>query len=246
MIQFNLLPDVKLEYLKAERTRQLVITISAIVSAVSLAIFLTFLATNYYQKQHLSTISTEISSRKAKLEKKPGIDKILTVQNQLQSLTALHDAKPATSRLFTFLNQVTPNKTITLSSLTLDFTKGTLSITGSADSLSSVNQYIDTLKFTTYSVKGDDPTQTPAKAFSNVVLTSFTYTTPSATLGTDTSSAPATYTLDFNYDPIIFNLTKDVPVLNVPTNKTTTRSQVDKPTDLFVAAPTSKTSGGPQ
>ncbi len=245
MIQFNLLPDVKLEYLKAERTRQMVITVSAIASAASLAIFLTFFATNYYQKQHISSISDEINSRKSKLEKKPGIDKILTIQNQLKSLTALHDAKPAAPRLFTYLNQVTPDKTISISSLTLDFSKGTLSITGTADSLGSVNQYIDTLKFTTYRVKGDDPSQTPLKAFSNVVLTSFTYATPSATAGTDTSSAPATYTLDFTYDQPIFDLTKDV-TLNVPSNTTTTRSEVDKPTDLFVAAPKAKTTGGAQ
>lgn len=243
MIQFNLLPDVKLEYLKAERTRQTVITASVIVTLVSLGIFASFMATNLYQKRHISDLSNTIASEKAKLEGKSQINKILTIQNQLQSLTALHDAKPAASKVFTYLNQVTPDKIVSISSLTIDFTKGTLDVTGTADSLAAVNQYIDTLKFTTYQVKGGSSTGTASKAFTNVVMTSFSYTTPGASGGA--TAAPASYTLDFSYDPTIFDNTKDV-TLNVPANTTTTRSEVDKPTDLFVPAPQTKTTGGVQ
>jgi len=244
MIQFNLLPDVKLEYLKAERMRQTVITVSAICSLVALGIFLSFFATNFYEKKHLDSLSTQIASETSKLKGKPQIDKILTIQNQLQSLTGLHDSKPATTRLFTYLNQVTPDKLVSISSLTADHTLGTLSITGTADSLASVNKFIDTLKFTTYSVKGDATSTDPPKAFSNVVLTSFSYTTPSAGTGSANASPAATYTLDFTYNPDIFVITKDV-TLNVQ-SRISTRSEVDKPTDLFVADPKTKTTGGTQ
>ena len=91
------------------------------------------------------------------------------------------------------------------------------------------------MKFTKYTVKGAES----VKAFSNVVLTTFSYTTPSAT-NTQTADAPAKYTLDLNYDPAIFSIINDVE-LKVP-SEITTRSAVDKPTELF--APVAKGIGG--
>ena len=72
-------------------------------------------------------------------------------------------------RLFTYLTQLTPN-TATISQLSLSFSADSISLTGQADSLATVDQFVDTLKFTTYSLGSS--TQT-SPAFSNVVLTSF-------------------------------------------------------------------------
>src|SRR5688500_12274286 len=110
MIQFNLLPDVKLEYIKAKRTKRMVVSISAITNIVSLGIVvLLFFLVNVVQKQHLSNLSEDIRRDSKKLENVEDISKILTIQNQLLSLEDAHNDKPVVSRLQKYIEQVTPN-----------------------------------------------------------------------------------------------------------------------------------------
>ncbi len=233
MIQLNLLPDVKLEFIKTQRTQRLAFSIAFIASAAAIALLVLLLILTGLQKKHLSDLNQDITAQTNKLKQTAQIDKILTVQNQLESLTALHSQKPATSRLFSYLNQVTPAQ-VDINNLTADFTTQTVTITGTADALSSVNKYVDTLKFTTYTTK-DVSTAKPA--FSNVVLTSFGLAGAS-TNGTQSNAHPASYTITLNYDPAIFDITQEV-ALSVP-NLISTRSET-QPTDLFKAAPPTTT-----
>lgn len=235
MIELNLLPDVKMDYIKAQNMRRMTFTISALVTAVAVVLLGFLLSVNQLQKKHLNDLTGDIKKESAQLKGKKDINKILTVQNQLNSLTALHAAKPAVSNLFNYLNQVTPSN-INISTYHADFAAYTMTITGAADSLSDVNKYIDTLKFTDY--KTDDGTK--ARAFGNVVLSTFGIN-PQVKTGTK----PASYTINLSYDPAIFDITKKVE-LSVP-SITTTRAVVDSPSDLFQAASpatTSTTTGG--
>jgi len=217
MIQFNLLPDVKLQYLKAEHMRRLATSISILVTIVSLVILGLLFGVVQLQKKHLSDLSRDIKKESSQLEGQSDLNKILTVQNQLASLTALHNQKPAANRLFNYLAQIVPNK-VNANSLNVDFTQNTATITGTTDSISTVNKFVDTLKFTHFKVSGSSDA---SPAFSDVVLSSFS-------LGQD----GATYTVTFNFDPALFDITQQV-TLSVP-NLITTRSELDKPSDLFV------------
>lgn len=233
MIQFNLLPEVKLQYIRAERTRRLIFVISFIVTAVAIGILLLMLSASALQKKHLKDIDRDINSETSQLKGKPQIDRVLTVQNQLNSITGLHDGKPAATRLFGYLNQTTPNN-VGVSSLQIDFAANTVTIAGATDALSSVNKYVDTLKFTTFKADKDSDA---APAFKDVVLTSF---------GLNGSSKPgqeASYGVSFTYDPILFDLTQK-PTLTVP-SITSTRSSVDQPSELFqeTVKPAAKTGG---
>jgi hypothetical protein len=232
MIELNLLPEVKLEYIKAQRMRRLTVSVSIIVSIVAVALLVFLLSVGALQKKHLKDLSNDISSESSQLKGKPQISKILTVQNQLESLTALHAAKPAAGNLFEYLNQITPTD-ISISSFHVDFTTQTMTVTGSTDSLSSVNKYVDTLKYTTYkSVETGS-----AKAFGNVVMSSFGIST--ATAGT-ANDKPASYSITLSYDPKIFDITQQVK-LDVP-SLTTTRASIDQSTsDLFQASGTTAT-----
>lgn len=227
MIQLNLLPDIKMKYLKAQRSRRLVLTVSVLVSAAAVGLLLLLLSFGALQKKHLSDLNRDINSEKSQLQKKPDINKILTVQNQLESLTALHAGKPAAPRLFDYLNELTP-ASVSITHLTVDFTQQTATINGTADALSSVNKYVDTLKYTTYTTGSNS---TPTKAFSNVVLSSFSINSSSSAGG---NVQPANYTITVGYDKTIFDITQTVN-LSVP-SLTTTRLQQDQPTDLFQAA----------
>lgn len=225
MIQFNLLPDVKLEYIKTRRTKHMVSMISMALIIGSLVILVgLFSIVNGIQKKHLSDLNEDIKESTAELKKIPELNKVLTIQNQLNNLTSLHEQSPATSRVFDYLAQLTPEKA-TISNVKLDFEQQTLTVTGNADALSTVNQYVDTLKFTTYSVKGVEGS---SKAFNSVVLTSFSK-----------DENKVTYQIDFKFDPVIFDNTKTV-TLTTP-KIISTRSETEKPTDLFQKLQQTKT-----
>lgn len=215
MIQFNLLPDVKLEYMKAERTKRMVIAISTVVTIVSIAILVVLLlVVLVFQKKYMSDLSSDITGYSNDLKATPDLDKILTVQNQLDSLTGLHEKKPDTTRVFTYIEEVTP-PTVSIANLTIDFDMSTFVITGSASSLADVNRFIDTLKFTEFSQDS-----TKQKAFKNVVLANF-----------GRADKGASYTINLAFEPVIFDNTKQV-ALTVP-ERITTRSETQKPSVLF-------------
>ncbi len=233
MIELNLLPDVKLEFIKSQRMLRLVLTIAVIVSAAAIAILLILLSIDGIQRKHLNDLNGDVDSLTKQLQNEPQINKILTVQNQLNSLTALHDTKPAAAQLANYLNDVTPVQ-VYITELKADFTMQTMSITGTADSLSSVNKYIDTLKFTTYT---SDKTNSTNKAFNNVVLKTF-----GVNAGSQSPNQAVNYEIDLSYDKNIFDVTQQIKLV-VP-SQVTTRSELDKPNDLFIKSsiPESNTS----
>lgn len=216
-VQFNLLPDIKIAYLKARRQEHMVVLISTMAIIVSLVIFAILLSVVYgLQKKNLSDLNGDIKVASRELEDTEDLDKILTVQNQLESLPALHDDKVVSSRLYTMLSQITPAEA-SIAKLNVDYSIDTMTISGSASSLAVVNKFVDTIKFTNYTVGDSDETQ---RAFSEVVLSSFTRDNDSTT-----------YEITFKFAPIIFDSTEETE-LTVP-QIISTRSEVDKPTALF-------------
>jgi len=196
MIQFNLLPDVKQEYIRTQRLKRLVIGSSFVLSAVALFIFLVLASSVYLvQRKSISDLKHDISSTSSELKNQPNIADILTVQGQLNTLPTLNSQKPAALRLFTYLSELTPTKA-TISDLQVDFTQNTMTINGNTPSLDVVNTFVDGLKFTNYSISG---ASSSGPAFSSVVLASFSR-----------NSDSATYSITLSYDPAIFNNTDDV------------------------------------
>lgn len=221
MIQFNLLPDVKLEHIKAERSKRVVILAAVGVSGTLLGIVvLLFIAVNGVQAKYLSDLSSDIKRDSQTLQDTPDLTKVLTIQNQLNKLPELHNGKPVVSRLFGYLSQITPNQ-LSIASLDVDFDQSTLSFQGGADAISTINKFVDTLKFTQYrdTQASTDPAN-DVQAFSDVVLSSF---------GRDEQGA--TYQIQVKFDSAIFDSSKRVELI-VP-NIITTRSETEKPKALF-------------
>lgn len=229
MIQFNLLPDVKLEYIKARRTKHLVLLASLVASAVAVGITIVlFVGVNIVQTRHLDNLSKDIKERSEKLQKEKDIDKILTVQNQLNNLNALHDAKPAADRLNGYLADVIPNE-VYISELSVDFSANTMKFTGESDAIKFVNEFIDTMKFTNYILTEKDAegkdVVTESSAFSNIVLSSFDR-------DDEDDGRPVEYEVTLSFDPAIFDIKKKIK-LDVPNNKLTTRSITERPKPIF-------------
>lgn len=219
MIQFNLLPDVKLRYIKAERQKKLVLTVSTIVTIASIAVLVFLLLTvNVVQRKSINDLDKDIDTIAAQLQSVEDLDKILTVQSQLNSLSTLHDEKVISSRLYDLITRVTPNDT-NISSLTIDFSATTLEVSGQVATLALVNKFADSFKFAEYRTSEDAE---PAAMFTNVVLTSFSRTAENAD-----------YTLTMSFDPVIFSGKEDPELLL--RKLTTIRHDVQQPEPLFQA-----------
>ncbi|MET0779610.1 MAG: hypothetical protein ABWY71_02125 [Candidatus Saccharimonadales bacterium] len=197
MIQFNLLPDIKIQYLRANRQKHIVMLASVVVIGVSVAALAVLLGVVYgVQKKTIGDLNKDIHASSTELQSTPDLTKILTVQNQLKALPALHDAKPVATRLFAYIGQATPPN-VSNSRILTDFGGNTINLSGTSDSLNTINVFIDRLKATTYHTESANKTE--KKAFSEVTLSSF---------GRDSKSA--TYTVTLRYDPVIFAEADDV------------------------------------
>ena len=260
MIQLNLLPDVKLQYIKARQNKRMVMSIAFVASAFFVAILvLLFVFVRIGQQEHLKNLNKDIGAKTQELKSKEGLAKILTIQSQLKSLPGLHEKKAISSRLFEYLTKLTPEKA-TISEVELDFIENKLTIKGNTSEVSTVNKFADTLKFTGFvSSEADetaratcalgvfeekiasDSTNQPVtcRAFSEVVLSEFDLGATGQ--GVAETEDPISYDLTFKFDPKIFaNLkTSDnqpVVSLNVP-KIISTRSFTEKPADLFKPQP---------
>jgi Tfp pilus assembly protein PilN len=214
-VQFNLLPDVKLEFNRQQKAKHFVYTVSFLASAIVLAIFvISFLSVNVLQKKLLSDAQDDITTNTQKLKNIPDLEKVLTIQNQLNTLPKLHQTKHISSRFFSYLPQITPSK-VFVGQISLDLAANAIIISGTSDKLATINTLIDTLKFTTIKI-GDQEQQTPQPAFTNVVLTS-----------SSRSDKSSSYSINANFDPILFDGTQTVSLI-VP-KEITTRSVREAP-----------------
>jgi len=214
-----------MKYVQAQRSRNMVVSLAFLVSAVSLgALVVLFLSVNVVQKKMLSDADGDIEKYSKELNEIPNIDKILTIQSQLDSLPDLHQNKHITSRIFTYLPQVTPANA-SISRLGIDMSSNIMTIDGEADSQVTVNTFIDTLKFTTYKIGNED---SGAKAFPTVTESSFAI-----------NDGRVNYGLTITFDPKLFanNLLDSegrpqTPTLVVP-QLTTTHASANNPSDIL-------------
>lgn len=208
-VQFNLLPDLKLEYNKAQRLRKTVNSAAVLMTLVSIGILLLLLlSVEVVQKKQMSDAGKELDKVSKQLNSIPELNTIVTVQNQLQALSGLHESKHATSRVFVYLPQLTPAG-VSINKLTLDLSQQTLVIGGQADSQKTVNAFVDTLKATTFKVTDQDKA---ARAFPSVLESGFTI-----------NPTNINYTINMTLDPKLFaNNLKDsqgqpaAPKLSIP------------------------------
>ena len=222
MVQLNLLPDVKLQYIKAKRNKRFVMLLSALVVAVSVGLFVIMFGFVFGVQKHRSdSLEKDIKNGISTIQKTPEIDKILTVQNQLQVINAKHEEKPATARILPYIAQTLPAGA-KLTSLNADFTTGIINLSGTTSDINSSNKLVDTLKFAEYRTKKDNPNdEQTGRAFSEVVLSSYS-----------TEAGKSNFTISMKFDPILFKNTETVE-LNIP-GIVSTRSSTEKPNIEFI------------
>jgi hypothetical protein len=209
---------------------QLIISVTFLISILAIVVTAFLLVeVKVIQKHEIAKYNNQITSDNSSLNQVPDLNSILKINDAIQVLPSLYNSRPDVTRLSGYLAAITPAQ-ISLASLNMNFTANTLSISGNADSINTIDTFVDTLKFCEYTL-GSGTTDYPA--FSNVVLANYSYS-PSAVAG-------QSFSITADFSPEIF-ATKDSNVKLIVPNKITTRSDLDQPTNLF-GTQTTNTSG---
>lgn len=149
MIQLNLLPDIKREFIKAQKIRNKVISLSILLMiGVIGALVVLFLFANGAQRFQMSYLDGQIDQKAKELADQKDLDKYLTIQSQLAALPGLHSAKGQNSRMFEYLVRLNPAApdNVRISKLSLDTTGKVLALEGFADNYKSLNVFKKTLE----------------------------------------------------------------------------------------------------
>lgn len=229
MISLNLLPDVKLEYIRTQRTKARVISIAILVTIISIGLVVLVAGWVYgAQTIQKNVLTGQIKDRNKELQALPDIDKYLTIQNQLSHLSQLHAGKNDFSRLLDFLPKLTPADTRAVSLTSLDVKNGELgnviTMQGEAKDYTALNTFRDTLLNAqlVYTVEG---VKQEEKLFETVVVSS-------SSLDSGTGGARVvSFTIDTTYNPTAFVVSTKSAAVQVP-NISTTESTRAAP-DVF-------------
>lgn len=134
MIQINLLPDIKQEFVRAKRLRDTVISISVLVGFGSIGLVVIMLVLLGVQMGREAIVDGNIQTEYAKLQEVEDLNELVTLREQLNNIGDQHANKTVTSRLFRVLEAVNPvdsKSNVQFSSIQLAPGDNTLSVEGS-------------------------------------------------------------------------------------------------------------------
>lgn len=219
MIELNLLPDIKQEFVQARRQKRLVVASMFLLSLASIAVVV-LLAFYAFAGQTLrqQLADDDIKKYSKQLNEKDNLVRDLTIQNQLASITELHKTKGEYGRIFDYLKMLNPGapNDVKIFKAVFDTTTGIISIEASAKDFKAITVFKDTLQ--NAEIQYRDP-EDYNKRKETPMFTGITIS--DAGLGKDSSgNQVASFKAQVVYDPIAFDWTIKSPVLKVPQEKT--------------------------
>lgn len=236
MIELNLLPDIKQDFVHARRQKRVVIAamIFTSIASIALVVLLSFYA---FAGQSLrqTLADNAIASKSKELKSQKNLVRNLTIQNQLSSLSQLHEAKPAYERLFEYLKTLNPESpnNISISKVTIATTVDsvdTLVIEGSAKDYQAVTVFKDTLDNAQLSYVDPETKEKVKKPLFTTVTISDTG------IGKDSSGKEvASFKATLIYEPDAFAWNINNPTVQVPNKKTNQSAS-----NVFADAPVKK------
>lgn len=231
MIEVNLIPDVKLELIKAQKIRNKVISITALIGLVSVA---TVVALAFYvfgvQALRGSLSDTAINNHMNDLKKVEDLDKTLTIQNQLVKITGLNKSKKVSSRLFDLLNSVIPPSPndIQISVINVDTAGSVIKLEGQAlNSYPAVEIFKKTLENAILDYRDQDGQTRQIKLIDDIVISNTSY-------GQDLSGRRLLgFSMGFSYAPELFDQTSKGVNIKINIDGDVTDSYVNIPKSIF-------------
>lgn len=263
MIQVNLVPDVKLELIKAQRHRNIVISTAIIVMIASVAVVALLGLVIGYQVVRTKLITDDIMRLDQKFRSQPDIDKTVTIQNQLASIQATHANKAMTSRMFDLLVEASATGTdnaVTYNTFNVDTSAKTISIVAQTnkrgfDAAEVFRKNIEGMKM--YYLPGDDGATKDRipNEFSTTPITEKKGEEESVAISHDVTLSDLSYSesnqdrrktvsfrLTFTYDPLLFDQKVDILRIRGLDRGNVTDSYQRLPESLFES--TNSSNGG--
>ena len=240
MIEINLLPAVKQDFIRAKRLKRIITSISILVTIIALGL-LGLAATVVYAIQPVTStlLDKAIDEDMAKLNKDKNLTRNLTIQNQLTSITGLHEQKGNVTGIFEYLkalNPAAPNN-LTISKMQLDPSTTTMSIEASAADFSRLAIIKDTFNAAVFSYsKPKDGEEGYDQVKGEKVFSDVSVTDPSLSNDSDGKSV-VSFKMALTYNPLLFDWTLKNIVVSIPQKNTTpTANSVN----VFAENPTKK------
>jgi Tfp pilus assembly protein PilN len=232
MIQINLIPDVKREYLAARRLNSMVVTGSLLVSAAAIGIVV-LLAVNVFGVQALRNLQVDNSIRDdhKDLVAKEGLASAVTIHNQLEKLAELQGSSKINSRVFDMLTAIVPSSapTVAISKTTINTEENTIELEAqSPDGYAALEKLKKTIAATKLRfLEGDEAADVPLA--SDIVDSERSF-------GEDAQgNTVLRFTVSFTYDEALFsNQIRDLRVEG-PERANVTDSFTSVPDTLFTS-----------
>jgi len=231
VIEVNLIPDVKLELLRAQRQRLGVISLSMSVAIITGAL-VALLASYVFivQSVAMSLADNSIKDETAKLQRVPDLAKTLTIQKQLDTVSSLHNSKLLSSRLFDIMTTIVPTGSSSIAISHIELDSGNINIEGQAASgYPALEAFKKTISKTTFSYvqAGDTKASEPIHIASDIVNGDQRYGESSD------GTRVLNFMISFTYPNELFAPTSERGRIVAPNKQNATDSAVGVPTSLF-------------
>jgi Tfp pilus assembly protein PilN len=229
MIEINLIPDVKQELLKAERSRALVIS-GSILTCIIAGGIVVLLVIYIYGIQFGRGILADnaIKSGSAELAKVEDLSKMLTIQNQINKIDVINDTKEIDSRLFDVLSAVIPPapNEVRISTVSVNKEESTITLEGQTNAYDSMEVFKKTIDSSVI-VYNEDGTEKQVKLASDISTADISY-------GEDSDGVKVLrFNLSFKYPPELLSATVPVITIKLSINGNVTDSYLGIPKSIF-------------
>lgn len=228
MIEINLIPDVKLELLKAQRTRAMVISGSILTSIIAGGIIVVLVLYLGVQGIRGSLVDQAIKDGYAKLSSVEDLSKMLTIQNQINRIDELNETKKIDSRVFDVLLAVVPPapNAVQVSQVSLNTEETTISIEGQTRAYDSMEVFKKTIESSTIVFTENDEEQ-QVKLAGDISTSNISY-------GEDPNGQKVLrFNLSFTYPPELFSAKIPVLTIKLSVDGNVTDSYLGIPRSIF-------------
>ena len=135
MYEIHLVPDVKAQMIKAQKTRNLVFFIAAAISAISIGMVVILAGIRGGQELRINGQDNTLELMSKKLNDFDGLEEVLTIKSQLNNLEEIRAKKKSLSRIFSIISAMQPTGSdrVTISSLDINLADSTMNLEGQAN-----------------------------------------------------------------------------------------------------------------
>lgn len=219
MIELNLLPDIKQEFVRSQRLKRTIISLAVLTMIISGAVIALLLFWLFIvQPGREFIVDNDIKKRSATLKDNKNLTRDLTIQSQLASITTLHENKGDLSNLFEYFRTLNPQEpnNISISKATIDTVANSINLEASAKDFKAIGVFRDTLLAAKISYKLEKDGKTEKKPLFSAVVVS-----EPGVAKNSKGEQVASFKVAMVYDENTFKWGIDKPSVTVPKENTT-------------------------